>query len=202
MEKQKITAEMREELIKSFPDEAYKNHPTKTFLTTLKAMYVTERLNDVFGIGRWSIEVEIIERTTDYVLLQGEFISLDYDVIVPKQFGGHQTTGKNTEIADGFKSALTDCQSKIASYLEIGIDMFKGLIKVDAQKPTTKPPPKKEKTEVKDQKPIERKLTSEDINKWNGRIYNGLIYISKEKIKLTPEQLAKLESNPNYKPQK
>jgi hypothetical protein len=132
MEKSKITNEMRIKLRFEFPKEAYKKHPTKTFLTTLKAMYVTERLNDVFGIGRWTIDVEIIERTQDYVLVQGEFKSLDYEVIAPKQFGGHKTTGTNTEIADGFKSALTDCQSKIASYFEIGIEMFKGNVVIGA----------------------------------------------------------------------
>lgn len=128
MEKTKITDDMRIALRADFPDGAYKAIESKTYLTTLKAMYVTERLNDVFGIGRWTITVEIIERTSDYVLLQGEFDSLDFEVIVPKQFGGHATTGKGTEIADGYKSALTDCQSKIASYLEIGIEMFKGNI--------------------------------------------------------------------------
>jgi hypothetical protein len=128
MEKTKITSEMRIALRADFPKEAYKKHPTKTFLTTLKAMYVTERLNDVFGVGRWTIDIEIIERTADYVLVQGEFKSIDFEAITPKQFGGHKTSGTNTEIADGFKSAVTDCQSKIASYFEIGIDMFKGNI--------------------------------------------------------------------------
>jgi hypothetical protein len=123
-----VDEELRVKLRAEFPDKAYSAHPTKTFLTTLKAMYVTERLNDVFGIGRWTIHVEIIERTADYILLQGEFESKDYDIVIPKQFGGHGTTGKGTEIADGYKSALTDCQSKIASYLEIGIEMFKGNI--------------------------------------------------------------------------
>ena len=131
--KPKIDEKMREALRAEFPKEAYSSHPKKTFLTTLKAMYVTERLNDVFGMGRWTIEVETIERTPDYILMQGEFHSLDYDVAVPKQFGGHKTTGKNTEIADGYKSALTDCQSKIASYFEIGIEMFKGNIKPPAK---------------------------------------------------------------------
>ncbi len=130
MEKKKFTNEMRERCRAKFPDKAYKKHPTKTFLTTLKAMYVTERLNDVFGIGRWTIHTEVIERTNDYILLQGEFESMDYDVTVAKQFGGHCTTGKNTEIADGYKSAFTDCMSKIASYFEIGIEMFKGNIVV------------------------------------------------------------------------
>jgi hypothetical protein len=126
MEKKKITDEMRVQLRSDFPSEAYSQHPTKTFLTTLKAMYVTERLNDVFGIGRWGVDSEIIERTTDYITIKGKFTSLDYEVLIPDQFGGHVTTGKNTEIADGYKSAVTDCISKLASYLEIGISMFKG----------------------------------------------------------------------------
>ncbi|TSE03354.1 hypothetical protein [Aquimarina algiphila] len=128
--KTKITKEMRETLRGDFPEEAYKSHPTKTFLTTLKAMYITERLNDVFGIGRWTVNHSVVERNENYVLVEAEFQSLDYEVIVPKQYGGHTTTGKNTEIADGFKSAVTDATSKIASYLEIGIEMFKGNINV------------------------------------------------------------------------
>ena len=145
IEKTAITEGMRKSLRDAFPDEAYKQHPTKTFLTTLKAMYITERLNDVFGIGRWSILHEVIERTNDYVLIQGSFTSLDYEVIVPSQYGGHKTSGTNTEIADGFKSATTDCISKIASYLEVGIEMFKGNITVNKTQ-TTKP---KDETPVK-----------------------------------------------------
>jgi len=128
MEKTKITTDMRAKLRADFPNEAYKAHPTKTFLTTLKAMFVVERLNDVFGVGRWHVTTEIIERTTEYITLKGSFHSLDYDTCVPDQFGGHTTVGKNTEIADGYKSAVTDCISKLASYLEVGIDMFKGEI--------------------------------------------------------------------------
>ena len=141
--KNNITIEMREALRKDFPKEAYAKHPTKTFLTTLKAIHVTERLNDVFGIGRWTITHEVIERTPDYVLIKGKFSAMDYDVIVPDQFGGHKTTGKNTEIADGYKSAVTDCISKIASYLEVGLSMFKGQVKVGYSAPTKAAPPAK-----------------------------------------------------------
>jgi hypothetical protein len=126
MEKGKITETMREALRADFPAEAYKAHPTKTFLTTLKAMFVVERLNDVLGIGRWGVNTEVIERTDNYVTIKGSFYSLDYEIVVPDQFGGHTTTGTNTEIADGYKSAVTDCISKLASYLEVGISMFKG----------------------------------------------------------------------------
>jgi len=59
-----------------------------------------------------------------------KFNSLDYEVYVTPQYGGHKTEGKNTEIADGYKSAVTDSLSKIASYLEVGLEMFKGKISV------------------------------------------------------------------------
>ena len=184
-----ITDTIRQQLRAGFPDEAYSKHPTKTFLTTLKAMYVTERLNDVFGIGRWTIEIEIIERTDNYVLLQGEFKSLDFDVVAPKQFGGHNTTGNNTEIADGFKSALTDCQSKIASYFEIGIDMFKGKITVGG-----KTPPKTNTIKPKT-------LTAKEVEgKWNGKLYKGnIVYIDNEKFSIPKAQADKLKLHKKYK---
>jgi len=185
IEKLKITKEMRDELRKSFPKEAYSEHPTKPFLTTLKAMYVIERLNDVFGVGRWSIEHSVVERTNDYVLIQGNFISLDYDIITPSQYGGHKTSGNNTEIADGYKSAITDCISKISSYLEIGIDMFKGEIIVGNKK---------------ENKVSFKKLTQQEVtNKWNGKIYNDkYVYIDNYKYEISKEQTIKLKLLDKY----
>lgn len=197
MEKLKIDENIRQKLRADFPKEAYKQHPTKTFLTTLKAMYVTERLNDIFGVGRWAIETEIIERTDNYILLQGEFKCLDFEVILPKQFGGHSTTGTNVEIADGYKSALTDCQSKIASYLEIGIDMFKGLIVVDKEpEGTTESLGNRESIQIKE-------LSDSEIEKWNGRIYSkDVVYINGVKHRVSDEQLAELKAHAKYQPEK
>lgn len=46
------------ELLKSpLPAEAIKQHPTKTYLSSIKAIYVTERMNDVFGVGQWHTKV-------------------------------------------------------------------------------------------------------------------------------------------------
>lgn len=191
MEKKKINDDMRVLLRAPFEDKAYKPHPTKTFLTTLKAMYVTERLNDVFGIGRWTILTEVAERTNDYVLVKGKFESLDYEVIVPDQYGGHSTTGTNVEIADGFKSAVTDCQSKISSYLEIGIEMFKGNIIINGKS-----------SNKTDDTPL-KELTANEVNvKWNGKIYgkNG-VFIDNVKYSVSDEQLNKLKAHDKYKPQ-
>ncbi len=128
---------VREKLKAPFPAEAISQHPTKTFLSTIKAIYIVERLNDVVGIGGWDLEHEIVSDPEDYVSVRGRLhygkrnaddgpaYSI-YEFRTPDQYGGHKKTGTNTEPADGYKSAVTDCQSKCASYLEIGIDVFKG----------------------------------------------------------------------------
>jgi len=125
-ELKKITDEIRDKLREPFPPECITQHPTKPYLSTIKAIYIAERLNDVFGVGGWNLESEVVERTEDYILVGGHIVLKDYDVVTQYQYGGHKTTGKNTEIADGYKSAITDCISKCASYLEVGIDVFKG----------------------------------------------------------------------------
>ncbi|HMZ95117.1 MAG TPA: hypothetical protein PLD56_11425, partial [Chitinophagales bacterium] len=60
---EKVTKEMREALRMPLPKEAVKQHPTKTFLSSIKAIYVTERLNDVFGVGSWQIKVNHVTTT-------------------------------------------------------------------------------------------------------------------------------------------
>jgi len=129
MEKKRITEEMRELLKKPFPPEALGTIDSKPYLTSIKAQYIIERLNDVFGIGRWTLEHEEVKEQYDQILIKGRLTFADYDIIVPEQYGSHKITGKGVELADGYKSAITDCITKSASYLEIGTDVFKGLVK-------------------------------------------------------------------------
>lgn len=163
MDKSKITQPMREKLREPFPREAITKHPTKTFLSTIKAIYITERINDVFGIGRWDFKTEIVSYEKDYVLVCGTFVFLDYDVVVPVQYGGHTTTGRNTEVADGYKSAVTDCISKCASYLEIGIDVFKGL----AGKKNYTVAPKRKESDVPSSAIEQPKGTTKKLETWH-----------------------------------
>jgi len=146
--------DIRDELRKPFPPEAISQHPTKSFLSTIKAIYITERLNDLFGIGGWTLEHEIVSDAPEYVAVRGRIIIGEpYNIRTPDQYGGHNKTGKNTEPADGYKSAMTDCQSKCASYLEIGIDVFKGTQgKTQQQKPPEAPQdaPEPTKEDVQD----------------------------------------------------
>lgn len=121
MEIKKITPEQRIELRKPLPDDAVSQHPTKTFLSSIKAIYVVERLNDVFGIGEWKIKNKVMSSEGKWVIVQAFFTVNGYDVEID-QFGGND----NADPGDAYKGAATDALTKIGSYLEIGIDVFKG----------------------------------------------------------------------------
>ncbi len=129
MEPKKITDALRQILRKPLPPEAVKQHPTKTFLSTIKAIYVTERFNDVFGVGGWQLKVNHITTTeSSMVVVKVEFSVPDYGIYY-ECFGGNDNGGeksKNFDLGDAYKGATTDAITKIGSYLEVGIDVFKG----------------------------------------------------------------------------
>jgi len=134
---QKINQQMRDALRKPLPPEAVKQHPTKTFLSSIKAIYVTERLNDVFGVGSWHLKVNHVT-TTDksMVVVKVEFSIPEYGIYF-ECYGGNDNGGensKNFDLGDAYKGATTDALTKIGSYLEIGIDVFKGLTTSPQQK--------------------------------------------------------------------
>ena len=52
------------------PVEAIKPHPTKSYLSTINSIYVTERLNTVFGVGRWGTTSEVIETGEKMIVLR------------------------------------------------------------------------------------------------------------------------------------
>jgi hypothetical protein len=105
------------------PPEAVKPHPTKTFLSTIKAIYVVERLNEVFGLGGWFINNVFVERAEKWVVIKSTFQAPEYGITIPDVFGGND----NADLGDAYKGACTDALTKIGSYLGIGMDIFKGL---------------------------------------------------------------------------
>jgi len=142
METKQITPEMREQLRKPLPVEAISQHPTKTFLSAIKAIYVEERLNDVFRIGEWRTKVEFIESADTKPDKNGfvakmVVVKLTFEVptynIYHECYGGND----NADLGDAYKGATTDAITKVGSYLEIGIDVFKG--KTQSAQATTKP---------------------------------------------------------------
>ena len=127
---EKVTKEMREALRMPLPVGAVTKHPTKTFLSSIKAIYVTERLNEVFGTGAWQIKVNHVTTTEkSMVVVKVEFSIPEYGIYF-ECYGGNDNGGensKNFDLGDAYKGATTDALTKIGSYLEIGIDVFKGL---------------------------------------------------------------------------
>lgn len=125
----KSSEQLRKELSAPLPNEAVKPHPTKTYLSSIKAIYVTERLNSVFGLGKWSIKTAEIERgDKGMVVVKVTLEVKDYGIYY-ECYGGNDNGGdasKNFDLGDAYKGATTDAITKIGSYLEIGIDVFKG----------------------------------------------------------------------------
>ena len=98
------------ELLKSpLPKEAISQHPTRTYLSTIKAIYVIERFNDVFGIGGWMIYNEVIEPGAKHIVVKSRFVAPEYGIIIPDIFGGNN----NEDRGDAFKGACTDALTKI-----------------------------------------------------------------------------------------
>lgn len=130
MELKQLSEEQLKAIKQPLPKEAVSPHPTKTYLSTIKAIYVIERFNDVFGVGKWTLKNEIIDAGPKMVVVETTFSVPEYGIILPA-YGGND----NVDRGDAYKGAVTDAITKIGSYLGIGMDVFKGL----ADKPNAKP---------------------------------------------------------------
>lgn len=126
----KLTKEIEEILKRPLPDEAISPHPTKTYLSSIKAIYVTERLNEAFGTGGWKLKVEkeyiqLFEenKKNPMVVVKTIFEVPEYEIYY-ESYGGND----NSDLGDAYKGATTDGITKIGSYLGIGIDVFKGKV--------------------------------------------------------------------------
>jgi hypothetical protein len=120
---QLLPAPMVAALSAPLPPEAIKPHPTKDYLSSIKAIYVIERLNEVFGIGRWTYRTRVVESDpkSAMVVMWVRLVVPEYGISL-EQYGGSD----NKDRGDAYKGAVTDALSKIGSYLGIGIDVYKG----------------------------------------------------------------------------
>jgi hypothetical protein len=123
--------EIKEKLLQDLPAEAVKKHPTKTYLSSIKAIYVTERFNDVFGVGKWTtkVEKEHVNFDTGFVVVKVTFEVPELKIYY-ESYGGNDNGGannKNFDLGDAYKGATTDAITKIGSYLGVGIKVFKGI---------------------------------------------------------------------------
>lgn len=155
MEIKKVTPEMAEALRKPLPQEAVTQHPTKTYLSSIKAIYVVERLNEVFGIGSWHTKNKIISTSDKGMVVVHSKLTIPEYGIKLESYGGNDNGGegsKNFDLGDAHKSACTDALTKICSYLEIGIDVFKG--KVKGQPSNQQKPPQNNYNQASQQQTI------------------------------------------------
>lgn len=112
-----------EELSKELPKEALQPIPGKPYLTGIKGIYVTERFNEVFGVGGWRVKVEFVERKDEAVVVKVIFEVPDKGIYY-ECYGGNN----NKDLGDAYKGATTDALTKIGSYLGVGLEVFKGKV--------------------------------------------------------------------------
>lgn len=139
-----LTKEQRELFAVPLPAEAITKHPTKTYLSTIKAIYVTERLNEIFGIGKWRIQCEEIKAGDKGMIVVKVKLTVPEYGIEYESFGGNDNggeTSKGFDLGDAYKGAVTDAITKICSWMGIGIDVFKGKQSHTASEPAAKKPP-------------------------------------------------------------
>jgi hypothetical protein len=133
----KLSSDQIKKLKEPLPAEAVKPHPTKNYLSSIKAIYVVERLNDVFGVGAWHLRSEIVNDRTDMIVVKAVLTVPEYEIEL-ESYGGNNNGGegsKNFDLGDAYKGATTDALTKICSYLGIGMDVFKGLATPDSKPP-------------------------------------------------------------------
>lgn len=120
MEYKKLTAEQVAMLNEPLPAKALKQHPTKAFLTTINSIYVTERLNKVFGVGAWRVKPELQEADGKMVVVKTTLTIPEYGIEY-ECYGGND----NADRGDAYKGAVTDAITKIGSWLGIGAEVWK-----------------------------------------------------------------------------
>lgn len=131
-------------LQKKLPNGAIKQHPTKTNLSVINPMAVIERLNEVFGHGSWQFTTEFLscekgiqktkngDREIYMSAVKGRLEIPEFGVVL-EQYGG----STNDDKGDALKGGGTDSLTKIASYLGIGAEIYKGNGNIDGGSKTT-----------------------------------------------------------------
>lgn len=113
-------------LASSFPKEAYSVDSSRGFdLTSIKAQFVVERLNEAFGFMNWTFGGEYKDNEEGILFLGALVVTVNgrqNKVFAP----GFSAKKKN--LGDAYKGANTDSLCKCASRIGIGNEVFKGLV--------------------------------------------------------------------------
>jgi hypothetical protein len=104
-------------------------------LSTIKGIFVTERLNQVFGVGAWVVKTDLSSPiTTVHTTTNAGRERIEYTAVAKTIFAvpAHDiyyeciASSTNSDPGDAAKGATTDAITKIASWIGIGIDVYKG----------------------------------------------------------------------------
>lgn len=188
MEIKTVTDEMVLKLKAPLPSEAVTQHPTKTYLSSIKAIYVLERLNEVFWTGTWTIKTDQVWTEKNWMVVVKVIFEIPSYWFYYECFGWNDNgweTNKNFDLWDAYKWATTDAITKICSYIGIWMDVFKG-----KQKWGWNNIPKVQQDVYV--------LTTKDIELWEGKIYWKSIYLNWEKKTISDEQITKLKAHAKY----
>jgi hypothetical protein len=112
-----------------FPPEALSQDVSRGFaLTSIKAAYIVERLNDVFGIFGWSYTFAPFEMIGEEIctIVHLQISVGDLTRTISQSGGKKPATKGGCPMTDARKSAITDGLTKCASVLGIGHRIFKG----------------------------------------------------------------------------
>lgn len=196
MEIKKVAEDMRKALQAPLPAEAVNPHPTKSYLNSIKAVYVTERMNEVFGVGGWRIKIEKESVSTEGMVVVKVIYEVPEYGIYYECYGGNDNGGegsKNFDLGDAFKGATTDAITKIGSWLEIGIEVFKG--KVTAPTNGTPKAEAKEKPWLNKWTDIKKTTTTKEWDNTVAKVKDGTVPLSKVKevYRISKDLLAELE---------
>jgi hypothetical protein len=167
MEKKQITAEMKAKLNAVLPAEAIKQHPTKSYLSTINAIYVSERLNEVFGVGEWQTKAEYINEKSNKTTMVVVKLTLD----IPAYGRHYECYGgnDNADYGDAFKGATTDALTKIGSWMGIGAHVWKNDptgAKTTAPQPAPVPQMSAEEKAKRDKAVIDYLYANPKVEKW------------------------------------
>ena len=119
-----------EHLAGRMPDSAYKTVNMRGGFTSIDAYHILERLTDAFGLCGcgWGIEVEDFQHHDKCIAAVGHlwYRLPDDDTVFYKVQAVGEGQQRGGSVADAMKMAQTNLMSKAASFLGIGLAIYKG----------------------------------------------------------------------------
>ena len=122
-------------LNRPLPKAALKEMPHKQGMTAITPIYVTDRMNEAFGIGGWQFEPEVINDADKMVIVRGVLTipSINARIV---QYGGND----NRDRGDSYKGAATDALTKCCSYLGVGAHVWRNGEPAESEAPNPAKP--------------------------------------------------------------